>query len=137
MNTMITIVIVMQMQLFHVYAYQLWFQASQKIKNIYKFMLFTTNLFVANLLKYLRSCQFTSMKRQLSKPVITFLLIALQPRLYAYKRQAKRHHSSKRSSQQKKVTIAAKGRHSRKRLPQQQKVVIVEKGRHSSKRSPK
>ena len=68
---------------------------SKNKKNIYKFMLFTTNFFVANLLKHLRSCQFTSMKRQLSKPVITFLLIALQPRLYAYKREAKGHHSSK------------------------------------------
>ena len=68
---------------------------SKNKKNIYQFMLFTTNLFVANLLKHLRSCQFTSMKRQLSKPVITFLLIALQPRLYAYKRGAKGHHSSK------------------------------------------
>ena len=29
-------------------------------KNSYKFMLFTDNLFIANLLKHLRSCQFTS-----------------------------------------------------------------------------
>ena len=50
---------------------------SQKIKNSYKIMFFTTKLFVANLLKHLRSCQFTgylvgfqfksSVKRQLLK----------------------------------------------------------------------
>ena len=136
MNTMITIVIVMQMQLFHVYAYQPWFQGSQKIKkNSYECMFFTTNLFVANLLKHLRSCQFTFMKSQLSKLVITFLLIALQPRLYAYKRQAKGHHSSKRSSQQKKVAIAAKGRHSSKRSSQQKKVAIAAKITKVDKRS--
>ena len=36
-----------------------WLQGFQKIKNSYKCMLFTTKLFVANLLKHLRSCQFT------------------------------------------------------------------------------
>ena len=54
-------------------------------KSSYKFMLFTTNLFVADLLKLLRSCQLTgklfktSVKRQLFKMVITFLLRTLQP----------------------------------------------------------
>ena len=49
-------------------------------------MCFTTNLFVANLLKHLRSCQFTvfwfaplktSVKRQLSKLIITFFTDSL------------------------------------------------------------
>ena len=60
-------------------------------------MLFTTNLFIVNLLKHLRSCQFTlltgsvlvplfktSVKTQLSKPVIIFSTENLQPRQHIW-----------------------------------------------------